>query len=380
MMMLRDAFYLARKDLRQMFRVKETWLWAFVMPIVFFYFIGTITGGFSRPRSVVERIGLSAPADAGFLLDQFVIRLEALGYKVERVDDRKLSTYTRRITVPAGFTASVLAGKQAVLKLSRAGGGLNADYDEMRVKRAAYAVLADLIVAVKNDGQATPAAFAKLAAVPHQMTLSVVPAGKRQTIPTGFQQAVPGTMVMFLLLVMFTSGSVSLLHERRECILLRLASTPMSRGGVVMGKWLARWTLGLIQIAFAMLAGSVLFKVDWGSNLPTVVAVLVTYGALAAVAGMLLGNFGKSEGQVVGLGVLASNVLAMAGGCWWPAEITPLWAQKAALALPTGWAMNAMHKLVSFGDSSLSVLPHFLAMTLAALLAGYILARRFRFQ
>ena len=378
--MLQDAFYLARKDLRQIFRRRETWVWVFVMPVIFFYFIGTVTGGFSRPRSAVERIGLSAPADAGFLLDQFVTRLEALGYKVDRVDAQKLSTYTRRITVPAGFTASVLAGKQAVLKLSRAGGGLNADYDEIRVKRAAYEVLADLIVAVKNDGQATPAAFAKLAAVPHQITLSVVPAGKRKTIPGGFQQAVPGTMVMFLLLVMFTSGSVSLLQERREGILLRLASTPMSRGGVVMGKWLARWTLGLIQIAFAMLAGTVLFKVDWGQNLAAVVAVLVAYGALAAVAGMLLGNFGKSEGQVIGLGVLASNLLAMAGGCWWPAEITPLWAQKASLTLPTGWAMNAMHKLMSFGDAPLSVLPHFLAMTLGALALGYVLARRFRFQ
>ncbi len=378
--MLRDAHYLARKDLRQMFRGRETWVWVFVMPVIFFYFIGTVTGGFSRPRSAVERIGLSAPADAGFLVDQFVRRLEALGYKGERGDAQKLSAYTRRITVPAGFTASVLADNQAVLKLSRAGGGLNADYDEIRVKRAAYEVLADLIVALKDNGQATPAAFEKLAAAPRQITLSVVPAGRRQTIPTGFQQAVPGTMVMFLLLVMFTSGSVSLLHERKEGILLRLASTPMSRGAVVMGKWLARWTLGLIQIAFAMLTGTLLFKVDWGPNLAAVVAILVAYGALAAAGGMLLGNFGKSEGQVIGLGVISSNILAMAGGCWWPAEITPLWAQRAGLALPTGWAMNAMHKLVSFGDAPLSVLPHFLAMTLAALVAGYILARRFRFQ
>lgn len=157
--------YLARKDLRQIFRAKETWVWAFVMPVVFFYFIGTVTGGFSRPRSAVEHIGLSAPADAGFLVDQFVTRLEALGYKVERVDTQKLNSHTRRITVPEGFTASVLAGKQAVLKLSPAGGGLSADYDEIRVKRAAYAVLADLIVALKDNGQATPAAFEKLAAL-----------------------------------------------------------------------------------------------------------------------------------------------------------------------------------------------------------------------
>jgi ABC-type Na+ efflux pump permease subunit len=377
--MLRDALYLTRKDLRQMFRARETWVWVVFMPILFFYFIGTVTGGFSRPPSA-ERIGLYAPERAGFLADQLVRRLEALGYKVDRVDAQKLQSYGRRITVPASFTESVLAGKQAVLKLSRTGGGLGADYDEIRVKRAAYTVLADLVVAMKDGGKATPAAFEKLTSEPRSLTLSVVPAGKRKTIPGGFQQAVPGTMVMFLLLVMFTSGGITLLHERTQGILLRLASTPMSRGAVVMGKWLARLTLGLIQIAFAMLAGKLFFKVDWGPNLAAIVAILVAYAALAAAAGMILGNFGKTEGQVIGLGVISSNVLAMAGGCWWPAEITPLWAQKLGLLFPTGWAMNAMHKLVSFGDSPLAVVPHFVAMTLAALAAGYVLAWKFRFQ
>ena len=47
--MLRDALYLMRQDLRHMFRARETWLWTFLMPIVFFYFIGTITGGYSSP-------------------------------------------------------------------------------------------------------------------------------------------------------------------------------------------------------------------------------------------------------------------------------------------------------------------------------------------
>ena len=77
---------------------------------------------------------------------------------------------------------------------------------------------------------------------------------------------------------------------------------------------------------------------------------------------------------------LGANILAMAGGCWWPAEITPLWAQKASLALPTGWAMNAMHKLVSFGDGPAAIIPNVLALSALALAAGYVLARSFRFQ
>ena len=377
--MLRDALYLARQDLRQMLRRREMWLWAFFMPILFFYFIGTVTGRAGRPPAA-ERIGLAAPADAGFLVDALVRRLEAQSFKVDRVAESRLAAYTRRITVPPGFTTSVLDGRRTVLTLTRAGGGLGADYDEIRIKRAAYGVLADLVVAAKDGDAVTPAALEELAAAPRSITVVVTPAGKRKVIPTGFQQAVPGTMVMFLLLVMFTTGGVTLLQERRHGILLRLASTPMHRGAVAAGKWLSRFVLGLVQAAFGMMAGAVLFRVDWGPSVPAVCLLLAAYAALAAGAGMLLGNFARTEGQVVGLGVIASNVFAMIGGCWWPAEITPLWAQHAALLLPTGWAMDALHKLISFGDSPLSVAPHMAAMVAAACLAGWVLARRFRFQ
>ncbi len=378
--MYRDALYLARKDLWLMIRERHTWVWVFLMPIVFFYFIGTVTAGFSGPGPSVERVGLYAPDNDDLLAGQLQRRLEAQGYKVDRVDEQKLLSYTRRIRVPKGFTESVLAGHQVVVKLSRTGGGLGADYDEIRVKRAAYSVLADLVVATKDGAPPTSAALEKLVAAPRAIALSVVPAGKRKTIPTGFQQAVPGTMVMFLMLVMFTTGGISLQQERTLGILRRLASTPMSRGAVVLGKWSSRFALGMVQIAFAMLAGALLFKVDWGPNLPAVLMLLLAYAALAASAGMILGNFGRTEGQVIALGVITSNLLAMAGGCWWPAEITPLWAQKLGLLVPTGWAMNGLHRLISFGDSPMAVVPHIAAMVAAALAAGWILARKFRFQ
>jgi ABC-type multidrug transport system permease subunit len=129
-----------------------------------------------------------------------------------------------------------------------------------------------------------------------------------------------------------------------------------------------------------MIAGAFLFKVDWGPHLGMVLLVLIVYAALAALAGMLLANFAKSEGQLIAIGVILSNVLAAIGGCWWPIEITPEWAQKASLIIPTGWAMGAMHKLVSFGDSPLSVLPHLLALAAAAFCAAWLISRTFRFQ
>jgi ABC-2 type transport system permease protein len=377
--MFRDALYLARMDAAHLLRRRETLLWTFVMPIIFFYFLGTIAGNSAGPMK--DNLAVSVPPDAGFLADQLLARLDQRGYNLIRTPDPKeFLRYRRRLSIPAGFTNSVLTGKPMKIRFDRTGEDVSGDYDRVRLYRAVNATLADLIVVSSGNAGVSKEAFDKLAAAPRMLTLNVKPAGKRLDPPSGFEQSVPGTMVMFTLLMLFTTGGVTLTMERNQGILRRLASSPMSRGAVVLGKWGARMSLGVIQIAFAMIAGSLLFHVRWGPNLPVVVLVLLVYGSLAAALGMLLGNFGRTEGQVIGLGVIASNVFAGLGGCWWPIEITPLWTQKLALAFPTGWTMDALHKLMNFGASPASVLPNLCVTAAGALVAGYVLSRSFRFQ
>ena len=72
--------------------------------------------------------------------------------------------------------------------------------------------------------------------------------------------------------------------------------------------------------------------------------------------------------------------LAALGGCWWPIEITPPWMQSLALWLPTGWTMDALHKLVNFGDGPAAALPHVAALATGALLCGAAAARTLRYQ
>jgi ABC-2 type transport system permease protein len=376
---LRGALFLARMDTWYLLRRKETILWTFVMPVVFFFFIGSIANSNSGPAQ--EDLAVIIPADAGFLADQMLARLEKLDFRIVRANSpQQFQSFPRRLEIPAGFTDSVLAGRKMEVQFSRTGDDVNADYDRVRVNRAVYTVLADLVAVSRNSGAINAEGFAQLAAQPRVLQLDVKSAGRRLDAPTGFEQSVPGTMVMFTLLIMFTAGAVTLTMERSQGILRRLASSSMTRGAVTLGKWGSRWGLGLIQLGFAMTAGRVLFHVRWGPHLPMVMLVLASYGALAAILGMLLGNFGRSEGQVIGIGVIGANLLAGLGGCWWPIEIVPIWAQKLSLFLPTGLAMDALHKLVNFGDPPAAVLPHLAALLTMALIGGYVVSRSFRFQ
>jgi ABC-type multidrug transport system permease subunit len=184
---------------------------------------------------------------------------------------------------------------------------------------------------------------------------------------------------MFTLLVLLTSGAVLLVIERRDGLLRRVASTPLPRSGVVAGKWGSRMALALVQIGFAMAIGTLFFRVDWGPDLGMVAAILLAWAALCAGLGIVSGNLARTEGQAVGLGVFAANLLAALGGCWWPIEVTPGWAQSLAMALPTGWTMAALHRLMSFQAGAAAALPHGIALALLALAVGWIATRTFRY-
>jgi ABC-type multidrug transport system permease subunit len=111
-----------------------------------------------------------------------------------------------------------------------------------------------------------------------------------------------------------------------------------------------------------------------------ILLVLLGWGGLCASLALLLGSVAETEGQAIGIGVLASNALAALGGCWWPIEVTPAWMQTLARLLPTGWAMDALHRLISFQAGAASALPHAALLFTAALVVGWQAARRFRFQ
>lgn len=382
-----SAWFIARKDVAQFMRIRETLLWVFVMPILYFYFIGTVTGGFGSPSGERrDSLAVTGGESGGLLIDELMKRLADEKFDVVRPAPEKWTEFDRRLTIPAptgahtNFTDAVLTGEQQTLTFEHRGDAMGGNYDQVRIARAVYEVVADLAVVRMSGGSPDADAFAKLHAMPHALTVAVRSAGKRREPPSGYSQAVPGNMVMFTMLVLLTSGAITLVVERREGRLRRLASAPISAGAVVLGKWTARMILGLIQIGFAMLVGRVIFGLDWGRSLPMVVLVLAGWAALTASLALLVSSLTRTEAQTAGVGILSSMLFGALGGCWWPIEITPAWMQKLSLAFPTGWTMTALHKLVNFGDPASSAIPFVTALAVTAIVVGWGAARAFKYS
>ena len=382
--MFRNLFFVAWNDVKFQLRDGSTLLWVFLMPPVFFYFIGTVTGGFSSGLSGGQSTPLTVVAEEpGFLQEQIDLRLRDNDFAPEWVDETEPDGEmpTRTLTLTANMSGLVLDDTVVTATYDTKANALSREFEEIRILRSLYTALADIVIADANTvGELDAEALVSLNETPRIWQLEVSPAGERQQIPTGFEQAVPGILVMFTLLVLLTSGGTMLIAERKQGLLRRLASAPISRSEVVAGKWVGRMMLAAIQITVALLFGTFLFQMHWGPDLVAVILILVAWGGFCASAGLWLGSVAKTEAQAGGLGVLAANALAALGGCWWPIEVTPGWMQSIQNFLPTGWTMDALHKLISFQSGALSALPQFLILIAASLVVGWIAVRQFRYQ
>jgi ABC-2 type transport system permease protein len=435
-----NIWFLARSDLRQKLKERETLLWIFVMPLLFFFFFGEATSGFAGGGSPGSKtvLHVEVPADAGPLAERVKQRLEVEGfelreYRVGRAapgggeaggggegievgesgesgkagaareagrgvgpsggagelgkeETAESGAPARRVLprrllrFPAELSAKVERKEQVRFEYVRKAGAQSDGLDTLRLNKALYSTLADLVLLARGGLPVEPAAFAQLDAAPRHLTLDVAPAGKRKVIPAGYQQTVPGTMVMFTLMMMMTACAILLVTERLGGMLRRLAATPITRGQLIAGKWLGFVLLGAVQTGYAMLAGWLLFGMEWGPSYFGVFVVLLAWVMFSASVGLWFGCLARSEAQASGLGVLGVLLLSALGGCWWPIEIVPGVMQDLAHMLPTGWAMSALHGLISYGGSLPDVLtPTLLILTGAALFA-LLGTRRFRYE
>jgi ABC-type multidrug transport system permease subunit len=194
-----------------------------------------------------------------------------------------------------------------------------------------------------------------------------------------FDQNVPGFAVTFLLLGMLLGVSLGLLDERDWGTLERLRAMPIASANVLIGKLLARFLVGVVQMLVLLVVGWLAFGVSlgpqpWALLLPTIGIVFA-----GCAFGLVVAAVAPTREAVLPVGSIVIVTMAAVGGCWWPIDLEPRWMRSVALAFPTTWAMDAFNDLMirrrTF-EAALRPAAVMLAYGLLYLLIGVALFRR----
>lgn len=170
-----------------------------------------------------------------------------------------------------------------------------------------------------------------------------------------FDFGAAGQLLLFVFLTTLT-GASTLIQSRRERVVQRMMTTPMTGAQMIAGQTLGRWVLGAFQGAYIMLASALLFGVSWG-HVPSALVVLAVFALVGAGAAMLLGTLVDNEGAAVGIGVGVGLTLAALGGSMFPLEFFPDTMRRVANVTPHAWGYEAFAQLQRHDGTLLDVLP-----------------------
>jgi ABC-2 type transport system permease protein len=374
---MKAIFEIARNDLRLFLRERTSWIWLVVVPLVFVYFMGFAARGPGGPVTPTAEVRIEN-LDPGFMGR---LLLEALGEQGLRVVAPDHAGAKRGITIPADFTERVLARQRVDLDFFKVGDADDAAAAmvELRLVRALI-VMNSLLVehAIARDAAApTEEALRELLNRENPVSLRSSFAG-RKPMPVGFSLSLPGNLVMYLLLNLMVFGGASVAAERRNGVMRRLMTQPVRKLDLVMGKVSGLILLGLVQVGIFLLIGQFLLGVNIRDHWFAILVTLGIYVWVAASLGVLAGSLIKAEEKVIGVCLLVSLPMAALGGCWWPLEVAPPALQSIALVFPTGWAMAALHQLITFGSGFAGAKEEIAVLALYGVAANLAAARWFR--
>jgi ABC-2 type transport system permease protein len=366
-------------DLRLFFKNRSAYVWLFIVPLAFVYFIGSANRGAGDPYNRTPPV-LIENTDTNFLGRIFLDELAS--QKMWLLDPTNRETAARVIRVPADFTSKILRQEQGSVQFLRRddSGDADAALIEVRLVRALIAMnghILEAAMATNSNGTLTEKKLRAVMAAPDPVSLNASFAG-RKPVPSGFSFSLPGILVMYLMMNLLIFGGATVSSERRNGVIKRLMVYPVTHFEIVTGKIYGLMLLGLMQILFFLTVGKFLFHVNLGANLPAVTLTLILFAWVAGSLGVLAGSLIAAPDRVNGICVLASLLLAALGGCWWPLEIGPPALKVIALCTPTGWALAALHQLISFGGGFGAVLLPLAVLLGFGAVANALAARFFR--
>lgn len=377
---MRSVWLIAQNDLRLFLKDKGGYVWLFVMPLVFIYLFGTAMTGPDGPPSNPKPSVAIENLDEGNLGAVFTDQLEQEGF---RLIESSEADPIRLIRIPADFTSKIQAGEHVDVDFVRksGSGAQPTAMVEIRITRAIL-TLTSAIFATVSDSENRDLSESNIREVlssSRKVPFESSFAGRRP-IPAGFQQSVPGYLVMFVLMNLLIFGGLAITQERDNGSLLRLLTNPISHRQLVLGKILGRFFLGTVQIVYLMVVSRLFFGVDYAGNEILILTTMLVFAWGCAASGVFVASVIRSSQAVQGLCTLASIVLAALGGCWWPLEVVPDFARSIGQLFPTAWAMQAMHQLISFGGGFAEIWYELSLIAVFAILASWCAGRFLRVE
>jgi ABC-2 type transport system permease protein len=375
------------KDLMQLTRDFKTFLFLLIMPVAFTFLFGFASGSFSSAESDTRLpVGYLNEDDRwisdslhGILDTSDVIRLKE--YSSASISDLELlvanGELAAAVIVPHDYSKSLLADKTTHLIVIADTNTTAWTTIEAEILSAASRIDGAVRTATIMDDYISDHApfrysFNKTLEAWDEPPIKIVETTstvieKAGSKNAGLAHTSPGMMLQFAIAGLLTAAQI-IVTERRSRTLQRLLTTSAHRTHILLGHYLAIFTLIFSEFVILITFGQFVLKVNY-LRVPEATFLVAFSAALCISAmGLLIGILARTEEQAVTFSLIPMFLLSGLGGAWVPLEITGETFQAIGHVSPVAWAMDGFKNVIVRGFGLESVLLPCAALTAYAIL------------
>jgi ABC-2 type transport system permease protein len=358
---------IALKDLMQLSRDFKTFMFLLIMPIIFTFLFGFAFGGFSSGSSDSRvPVGYLAEDDHWVtkslhdLLDKSEVFRLRDGYG-SVADLEKAVTdgdIAAAVIVPSGYGKAFLRNKLKPLIVitdtsSSTWTTIQADLLSIGSRLDSAVRTATIIDQVDAEEIPFNYAFKKSLAAWDEPPISIkettsLALKKASNQSSALAHTAPGMMLQFAIAGLLTASQV-IVSERKSRTFQRLLTTATQRMQIVMGHYLAIFTLIFSQFILLITFGQFVLNVEYLSD--PVATLLVAFSAALCISamGLLIGIFARTEEQAITFSLIPMFVFSGLGGAWVPLEVTGPTFQAIGHLSPVAWGMDGFENIAARG-------------------------------
>jgi len=335
--------YIIFKEFKQNIRDFKANIMMVLFPIVLIVILGTaFSGVFSNDIKLNDIHVLYAVQKDSELADGFQSFRKTLQEQME-------ITFTQTTNIEEGLNSIKNAQYSCFVLLTD-------DPQEIRVyKNARFSFEANLVEsslkifaarydALKLIAQTNPSALTGIMASPEEDHIQSESLDKKRE-PSSLDYYAVTMLTLFLLYASLT-GFWSVKNEQNFKTGNRILCSPVTKIELLAGKTLGGLLVTLIQTAAVLLFSSVVFKVYWGTNLLSVVLVILSEAVLAVSLGTGIAYLIRNDGTGAACLNILIPIIAFFGGGYVP--LSSLQGPLAAITAlsPLKWTNEAIFRLI----------------------------------
>jgi len=348
--MLTIIGHIAKKELRQILRDRQSLVLILVMPIVLTFLFGKAleTGGLRQiPLAIANLDGSPESNVIATAISNFdEVQIREVASTAEQAQDLLARGKIRAaIIIPKGFMRTIEAGEDVRLQLLLDG----TDKTSAPIVEG----VARRVIQQYNTERAISGLW-KRGVRPDRGLRLIQPVYVQTDIQynPGLQYlsfAMPGVIGLTLQLLTVMLMATSIPRERERGTLDQLMASPISRAELILGKLIPFFGVSLVNVATILLVADRWYNIPMDKNLPLLVSLCGLFVLSSLATGLLISAVSRSQFQAVQIAVFYVLPVFILSGAYSPIEAIPEYIRPISYLFPLMYFCRAVRAVTLRG-------------------------------